>query len=134
MQPGKQKCKILKQIRKQIADANDISYVIEECPHKGDCAGTCPKCEAEVRYLESQLAERRRLGKAVAVVGLAAGLTAVASVTSSCFRHNGDMAYQPLEGDVACPVDTDSIEKSGEVAPVSDNAAPNEITPTDDNQ
>lgn len=117
MHPGKQKCKILKQIRKQIADANDIQYVIDECPHKGDCPGTCPKCEAEVRYLEAQLAERRRLGKAVAVVGLAAGLTAVASITSSCFRTNGELQPYALEGDVACPIDSDSINASGDEVP-----------------
>lgn len=117
MEPGKQKCKILKQIRKQIADANDIRYVIDECPHKGDCPGTCPKCEAEVRYLETQLAERRRLGKAVAVVGLAAGLTAVASGFSSCWTHpSGEMAPMPLEGDVACPIDTDSIATADTIA------------------
>ena len=51
---GKNKCKILKEIRKQIAAENDISYVTSECKHKGDCLGTCPKCEAEVRYLEQQ--------------------------------------------------------------------------------
>lgn len=117
MHPGKQKCKILKQIRKQIADANDIRYVIDECPHKGECPGTCPKCEAEVRYLETQLAERRRLGKAVAIVGLAAGLTAVASGFSSCgARPNGEMEPMPLEGDVACPIDTDSVAPPDTIA------------------
>lgn len=52
---GKSKCKILKQIRKQIAAENDITYVVSECKHQGDCLGTCPKCEAEVRYLEEEL-------------------------------------------------------------------------------
>ena len=52
MAKGKKTCKILKEIRRQIAEANDIEYVVEECQYKGDCLGTCPKCEAEVRYLE----------------------------------------------------------------------------------
>ena len=51
MMQGKQTCKILKEIRKQVARANDIEYVVSECQYKGDCLGTCPKCEAEVRYL-----------------------------------------------------------------------------------
>ena len=55
---GKQTCKILKDIRRQIAEANDIEYITSECQYKGDCTGTCPKCESEVRYLEHQL-ERR---------------------------------------------------------------------------
>ena len=42
---GKQTCKILKEIRKQVARANDIEYVVSECQYKGDCLGTCPKCE-----------------------------------------------------------------------------------------
>ena len=31
---GKEKCRILKQIRAAIAAQNDIDLVIEECPHK----------------------------------------------------------------------------------------------------
>ena len=53
---GKEKCKALKEIRRQIAEKNDIEFVVSECKHQGDCKGTCPKCEAEVRYLERELA------------------------------------------------------------------------------
>ena len=34
---GKQTCKILKDIRRQIAEANDIEYITSECQYKGDC-------------------------------------------------------------------------------------------------
>ncbi|MBR4133096.1 MAG: energy transducer TonB, partial [Bacteroidales bacterium] len=78
MERGKEICRILKEIRKQIAKANDIEFVTAECRHKGDCAGTCPKCESEVRYLEEQLERRRRLGHVARVAGLAIGLAAVA--------------------------------------------------------
>ena len=71
---GKQKCKILKEIRQRIADENDIPYVTRECTHKGECKGTCPKCEAELRYLEEQLQKRQSLGKRVAVAALCTGL------------------------------------------------------------
>lgn len=67
---GKQTCKILKEIRRQIAEANDIEYVTSECRYKGDCLGTCPKCEAEVHYLEQQLRARSLAGKAVALAGI----------------------------------------------------------------
>ena len=33
---GKEKCKILKEIRKEIAQKNDIEWVVNECRHKGD--------------------------------------------------------------------------------------------------
>ena len=71
---GKQKCKILKEIRQKIADENDIPYVTRECTHKGECRGTCPSCESELRYLERELAARQSLGKRVAVAALCAGL------------------------------------------------------------
>ena len=69
---GKEKCRILKQIRAEIAKANDIEWVVSECKHKGNCKGTCPKCEQEVRQLEAALAKREALGKTVAVVGISA--------------------------------------------------------------
>ncbi len=74
MAKGKTTCRILKEIRRQIAEANDIEYVVEECQYKGNCKGTCPKCEAEVRYLESQLHKRQMLGKAIVVAGLSLGV------------------------------------------------------------
>ena len=73
---GKNKCKILKQIRQRIADENDIPLVTQECSYQGECSGTCPKCEQELRYLEQQLARRQTLGKRVTVTALAAGLLA----------------------------------------------------------
>lgn len=72
---GKNKCKILKEIRQKIADENDIPYVTRECTYQGECTGTCPKCEAELRYLEQELEKRRSLGKTVAVAAVAAGLS-----------------------------------------------------------
>ena len=77
MVKGKATCKTLKTIRKQIAEANDIKYEPHECHYEGPCMGTCPACEAEVRYIEQQLSLRRQLGKAVAIIGLSAGLSAL---------------------------------------------------------
>ncbi len=76
---GKKKCKILKEIRKQIAKQNDIAYITSECKHQGDCRGTCPKCEAEVRYLEEELKKRSLAGKKVAVAGVAAAMVVSSS-------------------------------------------------------
>ena len=79
MSRGQSICSVLKTIRKQVADANGIAYEPRECHHQGDCRGTCPACEAEVRYIQQQLDIRRQLGKAVAVVGISAGLAALNS-------------------------------------------------------
>lgn len=72
---GRQKCRILKEILRQIAQENDIRPVIEECTHRGECRGTCPRCEAEVRCLERERKKRRRLQKRIALVGIPAGVT-----------------------------------------------------------
>lgn len=76
---GKEKCRILREIRRRIADENEIPFVTEECGFKGECRGTCPRCESELRYLERQLAARSALGKRVAVAALCAGLGFAAS-------------------------------------------------------
>ena len=77
MARGKQTCKILKEIRRQIAEANGIEFATSECRYKGDCLGTCPKCEAEVRYLEQQLRVRSLAGKAVVLTGISAASLAM---------------------------------------------------------
>ena len=76
MGTGKGVCLILKGIRQKIADANGISYQPKECHHKGDCAGTCPACEEEIRYLERELKARKGNGFGMKVAGIAAGICA----------------------------------------------------------
>lgn len=108
MRPGKHICETLKGIRLDIARANDIEYHPTECDHKGDCAGTCPACESEVRWLERQLRLRQQLGKAVTIAGLSLGVSTLAGCTQ-IFHPSGKMAptkqtnvpEQRLEGDVA---------------------------------
>ena len=74
----------------KVAKANDIKYAPTECHHEGDCSGTCPKCEAEVRWLEQQLQLRRQLGKAVAVVGVSMGLAALTACEGKTAPPNSD--------------------------------------------
>ena len=76
MKRGKKICNALRDVRRQIAAANDIPYETTDCHHEGECLGTCPKCEAEVRYIENQLSLRRAAGKAVSLVGLSLGISA----------------------------------------------------------
>ena len=62
MKQGKKICETLKAIRSEIASANEIEYTPIKCTHKGDCAGTCPACESETRWLERQLRLRGQGG------------------------------------------------------------------------
>ncbi len=127
MTRGKSICNVLKTIRKQVADANEIRYEPRECHHQGECRGTCPACEAEVRYLESQLNIRKQFGKAVVILGISAGLSALASCGDKAKKvatmseeqsklMEGKVMRKPakqLDGDVEyrSPVDTVIIEK-----------------------
>ena len=110
MERGKQVCKILKDIRKQIAEENDIEFITSECQHKGDCAGTCPKCEAELRYLESQLARRSAAGFPARLAGIALGLAAVAPTLTSCdWMTKGDMVPPQVDGEMELPLGGDPV-------------------------
>lgn len=128
MTRGKSICSVLKTIRKQIADANGIKYEPHECHHQGECRGTCPACEAEVRYIERQLDIRQQLGKAAVVVGISAGLSALTACGSKSKKveeqelvslAEGRVRVESpvhLDGDVEyqSPVDSTIIEKAPE--------------------
>ena len=74
MDKGRTICKVLKDVRQKIATENGISYHPEECHHKGECTGTCPGCEKEIRYLEEQLKNKQHSGLGLKVAGIAAGV------------------------------------------------------------
>ena len=96
MAKGKSTCKLLKSIRQQIADANGISYQPKECHHKGDCAGTCPACEEEIRYLERELKARKGNGFGMKVAGIAAGIcTTVMPMTAAAQAVKSDSTANP---------------------------------------
>lgn len=79
MNNGRNICNVLKGVRKAIADANGIKYEPAECGFDGECRGTCPACEAELRYIERELSLRRMAGRAVAVAGIALGAAALSA-------------------------------------------------------
>ena len=96
MTKGRSTCKLLKSIRQQIADANGISYQPKECQHKGDCAGTCPACEEEIRYLERELKARKGNGFGMKVAGIAAGICAtVMPMTAAAQAVKSDSTANP---------------------------------------
>ena len=69
--PGRDKCDTLRSIRKKIAKANGIPFDFPECHHTGPCKGTCPACEAEVRYLDEELRKMKERGEEITLVDLA---------------------------------------------------------------
>ena len=96
MTKGRSTCKLLKDIRQQIADANGISYQPKECHYKGDCTGTCPACEEEIRYLEGELKARKGNGFGMKVAGIAAGICAtVMPMTAAAQVVKSDSTANP---------------------------------------
>ncbi len=122
---GKQKCNILKNIRRDIAKANDIPLNIPECSHKGDCLGTCPRCEAEMRFLERSLEARRKRGFKIALAGISAGLIAVNATSCDVIddlgnlihgeQLQGDMIIETSDGLIAAPSSEPEMSKQGEL-------------------
>lgn len=88
---GKEICKELKAIRRQIAAENGIELEMPECGYRGSCNGTCPRCDMEARVLENELASRLSLGKLATVAGIALTLSAGAASAATAEPLPNDM-------------------------------------------
>ncbi|MFV0586805.1 energy transducer TonB [Bacteroides reticulotermitis] len=121
MRRGKQTCRILKEIRRQIAEANDIDFITSECQYQGDCLGTCPKCEAEVRYLEQQLEHKQVRGKAITVLGISAGVIAAASLTACGSSSNKGNEINAIPNEITTPITEESTPLLGDSIPPKDS-------------
>lgn len=118
MARGKYTCKILKEIRRQIAEANGIEFATSECRYKGDCLGTCPKCEAEVHYLEQQLRARSLAGKAITLAGISAASLAMLMPMTSKAQTPVDI--KTLSNDSIVTARVDSVKVKGTVKCTTD--------------
>ena len=94
MNQGKQKCEILRRIRMDIAERYGLRYNPSECTHEGDCSGTCPKCDAELKDLQRQLESR--------------GITDI-DLTNIPIETSDEDNVHILQGDVAAPSEDDLV-------------------------
>ena len=115
MKRGKRTCEILKDVRRKVAQENDIPLVERECTHEGDCRGTCPYCESEVRYLERELSKRRALGKAVTVAGIAVS----SMMMGAC---HGPKTPAPPSSSEPEPTPLNTLSQAAESSPEPANA------------
>ena len=98
MKRGKRICSELKAIRRKIADENGINMDIPECTYEGDCRGTCPRCEWEVKYLEKNLFERLKLGKIATISGIVLGLSSCGgNADTQLIQASGDSVSYDIE-------------------------------------
>ena len=109
MEKGRAICKVLKDVRQKIATENGISYHPEECHHKGECVGTCPGCEKEIRYLEEQLKNKQHSGLGLKVAGIAAGVCVTVLPMAAMVQPEGstspDLQAKTIKNDSIRAVD-----------------------------
>ena len=60
---GKEKCEVLKRLRKLTAQKYGIEYEPAECDFQEDCNGYCEKCDSDAQYIESELVRMEAEGK-----------------------------------------------------------------------
>lgn len=124
MKRGKHICNTLKQVRLDIARTNGIKYTPRECHLEGDCSGTCPACENEMRYLEREIARRHSHGKAALVAGVSIGLM---SFTATSCNPLNKADNDVLQGEVelvedSCAAADSTSNKSIESIVIADTA------------
>lgn len=51
----RRKCDVLKAIRRTVAARHSIPVDIPDCTYRGNCPGTCPKCEQELAQINTWL-------------------------------------------------------------------------------
>ena len=123
---GKKICRSLREIRCRIAQANDIDFTPNVCTHEGDCAGTCPACESELRYIERQLLRRVATGKKVALAGLALGAASLMPMHAQQMATTTPQAttQRPTTPRLvdAAPGDTTAVVVRGKVIDMDDKS------------
>ena len=112
MTKGKRICKELRAIRRDIAIENGIALDQPECTHTGDCRGTCPRCEAELRFLEKALSHRLSLGRAATVAGLSLSLAACGGVSTNGSLPTENNAIEQQYDDMEGYADSEPVDPS----------------------
>ena len=116
MNTGKRTCDVLKEIRKIVSEKENIDLHQTECNFKGNCSGTCPKCEKELTELNKKVDHKK-------LVAILSTLTMATTLTACSFGP----VHEDLGG-VAEPMDIN--EKENET-PNSKDKSKNKIeTPT----
>ena len=99
---NQEKRELLRDLRRNLAELNDITALSSTRPCAEDCAGTCSSCEAELRWLETELNRRAAQGKPIRLCGcttavpVAEVVTPIASQPSSSPSGRFDMSLEEL--------------------------------------
>ena len=126
---GKEKCRMLKQLRKKIAEENGIEYEVENCKFKGNCKGTCPKCEADLKDLTERIALKRvRQG----LTGLGVGSLALGLMGCTNVDGKGAIVDSPVEPTAIEQTEVSTLLGDVDVSLIDDTET-EDLDVTDDN-
>lgn len=95
---GKEKCTLLKQIRREIAESNGIPFQTEECDFDGYCPGYCPKCDEEIRFLDDAINRKALMGEKITLSGIS--VDTFDEVYASMEAENNACSNQDNEWDI----------------------------------
>lgn len=123
---GKNKCDYLKKIRENIAKHYGIPFQTKECGFEGECKGTCPKCEQEVRYLEMELLKMGVLKKSLT---LACALPMMASAVGSAEAPLKGMMAPAVEATDFAPLEKKVVRQNFSPASLQHQGEEGEIPP-----
>lgn len=123
---GKNKCDYLKKIRENIAKHYGIPFQTKECGFEGECKGTCPKCEQEVRYLEMELLKKGVLKKSLT---LACALPMMASAVGSAEAPLKGMMAPAVEATDFAPLEKKVVRQNFSPASLQHQGEEGEIPP-----
>jgi hypothetical protein len=123
---GKNKCDYLKKIRENIAKHYGIPFQTKECGFEGECKGTCPKCEQEVRYLEMELLKKGVLKKSLT---LACALPMMASAVGSAEAPLKGMMAPAVEATDFAPLEKKIVRQNLSPASLQHQGEEGEIPP-----
>ena len=108
---GKEKCNLLKEIRKNIAELNGIKYEPRECNEDICNSGTCSLCEQEAEQLLSALREKEAAGSPIRID--VESIEGLGYLATEPFEYDGpDM---PLAGVPVCDTGENAAPEEKEV-------------------
>lgn len=88
---GRRVCDILKEIRKKFANEGNLELNQKECNYKGECSGTCPACEAELKKINDKFDHKKLLSLA----GCATMILPLTACTSNTMDNiQGNIEYR----------------------------------------
>lgn len=113
---GKERCRVLKDVRKTLSQKLGIDLNQTECTYEGECKGTCPKCKKEESILNSALIKKG---------ATLAGATLLTVSLTGCTLFEPDIAGDVVQLPENPP---EAEELSGDVQTIEDDkTAPQEL-------